>query len=149
MRNFKPLKGEDDWILAGELHVIGTPKAQPRVKGCIRGQHAAIYTPGTANGWKDTIRLAAASLAGRELTSPIYLQAKIILPRPKARRKDYYVVTKPDIDNLLKAIMDVLSQVRVWHDDAQVVRLEAEKIYQAENLACGAEIEIYEGVEDE
>jgi len=78
-----------------------------------------------------------------------YLQAKIILPRPKARRKDYYVVTRPDIDNLLKAIMDVLSQVRVWHDDAQVVRLEAEKIYQAEDLACGAEIEIYEGVEDE
>jgi len=136
----------NDWNFVGSLHVIGTPKAQPRVKGCIRGKHAAVYTPGTANGWKDTIRLAAAELAGRELTAPIYLQAKIILPRPKARRKDHYVVTKPDIDNLLKAIMDVFSEIRVWHDDAQVVRLEAEKVYQAEDLACGAEILIYEGV---
>jgi len=136
----------NDWNLVGSVQVIGTPKAQPRVKGCIRGKHAAVYTPGTANGWKDTIRLAAAELAGRELTAPIYLQAKIILPRPKARRKDHYVVTKPDIDNLLKAIMDVFSEIRVWHDDAQVVRLEAEKVYQAEDLACGAEILIYEGV---
>ena len=136
----------NDWNLVGSFQVIGTPKAQPRVKGCIRGKHAAVYTPGTANGWKDTIRLAATSLAGRELTAPIYLQAKIILPRPKARRKDHYVVTKPDIDNLLKAIMDVFSEIRVWHDDAQVVRLEAEKVYQAEDLACGAEILIYEGV---
>jgi len=136
----------NDWNLVGSFQVIGTPKAQPRVKGCIRGKHAAVYTPGTANGWKDTIRLAAAELAGRELTAPIYLQAKIILPRPKARRKEHYVVTKPDIDNLLKAIMDVFSEIRVWHDDAQVVRLEAEKVYQAEDLACGAEILIYEGV---
>jgi hypothetical protein len=110
MRNFKPLKGEDDWILAGELHVIGTPKAQPRVKGCIRGQHAAIYTPGTANGWKDTIRLAAASLAGRELTSPIYLQAKIILP----------VYYKLKIPENIKKISLVISAGIPWKNQGQL-----------------------------
>lgn len=133
----------EQWELVETIHVIGTPKAQPRVKAFVRGGHAEVYTPPTANGWKDNIRLAASALAGRELQGPVYLRTRVVLPRPKARRRDFFVTTKPDADNLVKGIMDVLTQIRVWRDDAQIARLEIEKVYQAEGLPCGAEVEVF------
>ena len=39
-----------------------------------------------------------------------------------------YPTTKPDIDNILKGIMDALKGI-VWKDDAQVVIIEAMKEY--------------------
>ncbi|SLM18277.1 hypothetical protein SPIRO4BDMA_40849 [uncultured spirochete] len=65
---------------------------------------------------------------GRELQGPVYLRTRIILPRPKVRRKECFVTTKPDADNLVKGIMDVLTQIRAWRDDAQIAKLEIEKV---------------------
>ena len=39
-----------------------------------------------------------------------------------------YVVTRPDLDNYCKYIMDVL-QPNFYKDDSQVVKLQAEKVY--------------------
>lgn len=36
---------------------------------------------------------------------------------------------RPDIDNLSKAVLDAMTGAGVWNDDAQVVRLVAEKRY--------------------
>lgn len=38
---------------------------------------------------------------------------------------------KPDIDNVVKLVADSLNGI-MWHDDAQIVRLVAEKRYAAE-----------------
>jgi Holliday junction resolvase RusA-like endonuclease len=143
MSKHRGLSMNEQWELIDTIHVCGTPKAQPRVKAFVRGGHAGVYTPSTANGWKDSIRLAAAGLAGREVQGPVYLRTRVVLPRPKTRRRDFFVTTKPDADNLVKGIMDVLTQIRVWRDDAQIARLEIEKVYQTEGLPCGAEIEVF------
>jgi Holliday junction resolvase RusA-like endonuclease len=61
------------------------------------------------------------------------------LPRPKGhygRRglrpsAPAYPNVMPDLDKLARAILDALTGI-VWRDDAQVVRLDVEKIYHEE-----------------
>ena len=48
--------------------------------------------------------------------------------------------TKPDIDNLTKAILDALNGI-VWKDDAQVTQINVQKIWSAKDQI---EVEIWE-----
>jgi len=50
--------------------------------------------------------------------------------------------TKPDIDNLTKAILDALNGI-VWKDDAQVTQINIQKIWSAKDQI---EIEIWEAL---
>ena len=56
----------------------------------------------------------------------------VYLPWQKATPKKLAATTgahvqKPDADNLLKPIMDALSEAEVWHDDNQVDRIFLQK----------------------
>jgi Holliday junction resolvase RusA-like endonuclease len=50
------------------------------------------------------------------------------LQRPKKWVRDL-PTTIPDLDNLIKAVLDGCNQAGVWKDDAQVVRLVSSKGY--------------------
>ena len=54
-----------------------------------------------------------------------------ILPRPKtvAPNKRVLPIVPPDIDKLVRAVADSLTNARVWSDDSNVCKLEAYKIY--------------------
>jgi Holliday junction resolvase RusA-like endonuclease len=49
-------------------------------------------------------------------------------PPPAVQAKD----TKPDIDNLIKAILDGLNGAGFWRDDAQIASLSAVKMWTTE-----------------
>lgn len=65
------------------------------------------------------------------------LHLEFFMPCPKAHYKGAairptapgYHTGTPDADNLAKAIMDALTQLRVWKDDAQVAHLIVRKLY--------------------
>ena len=47
---------------------------------------------------------------------------------PSKRREDNaWMVERPDLDNLTKSVQDVLTELRVWEDDAQVAAVHLEK----------------------
>ena len=46
-----------------DFHVSGIPKAQPRVKAFVRGGHAGVYTPDSAESWKQAVRQEAVANA--------------------------------------------------------------------------------------
>ena len=131
------------WVLYARLNPVGIPKPQPRAKATIRGAHAGVYTPKTARGWKEIIMLEAAALAGRQVEGPIALRVHFTLPRPKSRKKESLVITKPDIDNLLKSTMDALTDRAVWRDDAQIAEISSRKTYETAEAVPGAVIEIF------
>jgi Holliday junction resolvase RusA-like endonuclease len=48
---------------------------------------------------------------------------------------------KPDIDNLVKLVLDAMTKAGFWKDDSQVVILKAEKRW-AGNEECGISVEV-------
>ena len=122
--------------------VAGVPKAQPRVKPCVRGRHAGVYTPDTADGWKAEVRRAALANCStpEPLRGPLSVQLTFLMPRPKSRKGDVWHATKPDGDNLTKAVLDALTDAGIWGDDAQVARQLVQKLYATGTNDAGCAI---------
>lgn len=137
----------------------GLPKGQPRAKATRRGQHAGVYDPGTANDWKTTIRAAAKEawkqtgiLSAPLFTGPTRIDATFTFPRPKAHFKGksenlrldapQYHYSKPDRDNLDKALLDALTDLQVLKDDAQVSSGAITKLYAVPGQATGVRVHI-------
>lgn len=115
------------------FRVLGTPKGQPRPRAFVRGRHAGVYNPDTADDWKAAIAVQAARYApAKPLEGPVSVQMTFAMPRPQRLRRAISSVphvAKPDIDNLVKAVLDVLTRVGFWADDAQVSHLLVAKHY--------------------
>ena len=120
-----------------EFFVRGEPKGQPRARAFAlkRGGQTFVrmYTPGSAESWKNEIAIAARPhLPLHPLLGPIALDLEFYFERPKAHyrtgrnagvlREDapYWHTSKPDRDNLEKAVMDALTTLGFFKDDAQV-----------------------------
>lgn len=130
-----------------EFFIAGIPKAQPRVKAFRRGNHAGVYTPDSAESWKQAVRLEAIANAPESiLANPIRLQLEFFMPRPKSHlgkdglpkpKSPVFHPKKPDLDNLIKAVTDAITDTqRVWLDDSQVYQITASKIYGLKGTGC-------------
>lgn len=115
-----------------EAFAPGIPKGQPRPRAFARGGKVAVYDPGTAEGWKSAVAIACQELAQRQLTGALSVILEFYLPRPKGHlRKDgslkplapLWHISKPDLDNLAKAVLDALTAIGAWQDDRQVAQL--------------------------
>lgn len=118
--------------------VAGIPKAQPRVKACRRGNHAGVYDPGTADDWKSAVRAVAYAAWDRvQIDEPVALYIVCHMPRPKSHfgkngLKDsapFHHSSKPDADNIAKAIQDALTDLGIWVDDSRISFLQISKRY--------------------
>jgi len=140
--------------------VIGLPKAQPRTKARHFETKAgrditSVYTPATAKSWKALVAIAAQAqpeFPAAPWTGPVALYVNTYLPRPKRlfRKKDpdgpLWAPSKGrnDVDNLLKSVMDALSDGGLWQDDGQVViGLEA-KMYHEKDRGPRAVVAVAE-----
>lgn len=125
-----------------EITIPGEPVSQPRARAAIVGGHARMYSPkGGSSDYKATIRLAAAAaFTDAPLKCPMLVDCEFVFRRPKGHfRTGRHAAelkptaplrhtTKPDIENVAKAVLDALSGV-VWHDDRQVSHLTLQKWY--------------------
>jgi len=116
----------------------GIPKGQPRPRAFSRGGHARVFDPGTAEGWKACVAVAAQPHRSRFVDAgPLWVSLSFTFPRPKSHstkkglRPDApeFHTAKPDADNLAKAVLDALTQINVWSDDAVIASLEVAKRY--------------------
>jgi Holliday junction resolvase RusA-like endonuclease len=123
------------------LFVRGVPKAQPRPRMTTSGH---VYNPDTATAWKELIQASFMQVRKQAITLPVHLKVSFFLPRPKRMadeeaHRSIPHVHKPDVDNLLKAVMDSMTEAGVWKDDALVFATEAAKWY-AQGDKTGAQI---------
>ena len=83
--------------------------------------------------WKNGLKLLAKSKIKKPLESDIYLKIDFFFEIPKSwnkvkKEKAKWHNIKPDIDNLVKSVMDSFNGV-VYVDDGQVVSIQARKQY--------------------
>jgi len=104
------------------------PIGQPRPRAVRRGYSIGMYTPTThaVTSFKRMIVMAWKQVNGRsQYSGPIAVWIHAWFSRPKRmvyKRKqmhEHWHVTKPDADNIAKAVLDALNGV-AWKDDAQV-----------------------------
>lgn len=123
------------------FRATGVPKGQPRPRAFARKGRVRVYTPGTAEAWKSQIAEAAKTWHGLKIEGPIMLTVDFLMPRPRShfrRNGDVrptapqWHTSRPDLDNLLKAVLDALTTVGVWRDDNEVVEIVSRKRYATE-----------------
>ena len=130
-----------------DFFVSGVPKAQPRVKAFARGGHAGVYTPDSAESWKQAVRLQSTANAPESVMSGVVrVELDFFLPRPKAHHKrdgslkpnsPVWHCKKPDLDNLIKAVTDAITDTeRIWLDDSQICEITATKTYAINAVGC-------------
>jgi Holliday junction resolvase RusA-like endonuclease len=74
------------------------------------------------------------------INEPVALEIRALFPIPKSwsKRKRQEVLaglphaSKPDADNVLKHLCDILTTLRFWNDDAQVFQKKIGKFYSEE-----------------
>ena len=129
----------------------GIPKAQPRVKAYVRGGHAGVYTPDSAEIWKQEVRRQAVANAPESLMSGVVrVELDFYLPRPKTHltkhgapkpKSPVWHCKKPDLDNLIKAVTDAITDTqKVWLDDSQICEITATKTYALQQSGCSVRI---------
>lgn len=132
--------------------VLGDPKGQPRPKAFVRGGHAAVYDPGTAEGWKSAIAISAkeAGAVGLMLEGPLRLTLSCWFKRPKSHYTakgalrtglTLWHTKKPDADNVFKAAADALTHLGAWRDDSQLAEIIVRKRYTDSNARSQITIE--------
>ena len=152
------------WRLHSVIEVSGDPKGQPRPRSFARkvtaiskktGQpeqvwKARVFDKGTAEGWKSLIALAARDhLPPSPLACPVRVDVEFHFRRPLRLQKksspEGFIphTAKPDRDNLDKAVLDSLTQIGFFQDDALVVEGTITKRYTRIDSAPGAIIEIF------
>jgi Holliday junction resolvase RusA-like endonuclease len=134
-----------------EFFVAGIPKAQPRVKAYVRGGHAGVYTPDSAEAWKMEVRRQAVANAPESLIGGVVrVDLDFYLPRPKTHldrhgvpkpKSPVWHCKKPDLDNLIKAVTDAITDTqRIWLDDSQICEITATKTYAINAVGCSVGI---------
>jgi Holliday junction resolvase RusA-like endonuclease len=122
-----------------EFSVVGVPVAKARPRATTINGAARLYTPSNTRDYEQQVAQAArgAMRKAPPLDRAVAVSLDIRLPVPaswsKTRRADalagrVFVTSKPDTDNYAKAVLDGCNGA-LWVDDAQVVRLTAQKRY--------------------
>lgn len=107
--------------------------SRPLAKGRPRFANGRAYTPATTREHEARIRAAAAKHAPDvPWDGPIVVRVSFRFRRPKDGRRHH--LSRPDLDNLIK-ILDALNGL-IWVDDAQLVRITAEKVYSETEATC-------------
>lgn len=119
--------------------IMGSPKHQQRHRSSSRGKYVHIYDP-SAKDKKDFLLQAKQYAPNSPILGDIKLSVWFCMKRPKIHHgtgknkgvvkssAPTYHTKKPDVDNLVKFVMDALNKA-FWKDDSQVCSLIAVKLY--------------------
>jgi crossover junction endodeoxyribonuclease RusA len=96
--------------------------------------------------WRAAVFEAVASLDFEPFTKECSIEIVFYLEKPKTVKRILPTVP-PDLDKLIRGLLDALTLAHVWIDDALAVDIAAVKIYASEDNQPGAEITIREVVD--
>ena len=121
--------------------IKGVPVAKARPRVTMVGGKARAYTPKKSADWE---RQIAREWTHERQSAAVRLDIVFGMPIPQSWSKKQQDAAasglllpskKPDIDNLIKAVMDALNGV-AYDDDNQVIELSAKKVYAPEPSVC-------------
>ena len=127
------------------FHVAGKPIPQGSKRHVGNGRfiEASKYLP----AWRKAVTAKAQAVAiasdWQTTDGPVQVHLDFYMPRPKSVPLHVrpFMTKMPDLDKLVRAVCDGLTDAGIWEDDAQVIRLIARKDY-ADNDEPGVDIQV-------
>jgi crossover junction endodeoxyribonuclease RusA len=114
------------------FEVRGVPAPQGSARGFVVGGKVCITTASRGlAAWRRLVSDVAQQHAPSSLwEGPLAVTLMFRMPKPNGapKKRRTWPDRRPDLDKLCRACLDSLTGIG-WRDDAQVVRLEAEKDY--------------------
>lgn len=114
MKNFK-----------GFIDIVPRAKARPRFTS-----YGRPYTPATTKQYEAELKAKVKAMFPNvePLDGPVFAHLVFHVPRPPSAKKRKYPHTKPDIDNLTKAVFDAFEKV-VFVNDSRIILKICQKKY--------------------
>lgn len=131
-------EGESAILKKQTFQIITHPKGQGRAKFARAGNYTVVYDPATSRDYKADIKYQILQQNPQMMTGGIAMSVEFTLARPKSHYNKkglkgtapYWCTNKPDLDNLVKAVMDAITSTgKVWQDDKQVCSMYQGKKY--------------------
>lgn len=137
-----------------DFHVIGAPAPQGSKKAIVlkKGKHAGravvVEDSKHVKPWRAALAAAISEAMGSRLAfdGPLALHLRFVLPAPPSLSRKELArgpCKKPDLDKLVRAVMDAITDAGAWADDGRVVHLDVWKRYAAAGEALGVYGRLY------
>lgn len=122
--------------------ITGTPKPQARPK-FFRNKAGYMGTYSPKSDWfnivySEILKQKQEFYKDVRLKGEIEIHINFFMPIPSSlsnkKKKQLelsYHTKKPDIDNLIKAILDAINYTNLWEDDSHIWKIVSEKRYSA------------------
>lgn len=114
-----------------DFTVYGVPIPKGSMRAFVVKGRPVITSdnPRDLGTWLQEIAAGARAAGAVPCEGPVEVMLTFRLPRPRSRpKRAQWPDKRPDIDKLIRAVMDSLTGL-VWHDDGQVVAIRAVKVY--------------------
>lgn len=130
-----PIRAVETVPLALTAFVAGKPAPQGSKRGIAtrHGKVAMIESSKNVKPWRESIRHALLDEHGKARATypdgPIHVRLEFVMPRPTStpKQRTPAAVKRPDLDKLVRAVLDAISSAGVWKDDSQVTRIDTTK----------------------
>lgn len=121
---------------------IPAPQGSKRPVRLGNGRIGMVESSRAVSPWREAVRAETQrAMSGRgPYAGPVWVQVRFAMPRPKSLKKGItYHAKRPDLDKLIRAILDGLTAGGAFTDDGQVFDISATKVY-ANGEPTGCEI---------
>ncbi len=129
--------------------IPGPPKGKGRPRFARIGKGVRAYTDTATESYEAKVATLARPAGVQPLEGPVMVVLTFVLPRPLrlGRRSDpddeIPAPARPDLDNLVKSVLDGLNGV-AWADDGAVTPVMARKRYTAKGRAPEVRVSLCE-----
>lgn len=113
-------------VLSNSFFVKGRPVPQGSLK-FIQGRPIHVRASDLAV-WRADISRMAEARGYRPVEGAVKVTADFVFRRPKTASNRIYPHVKPDLDKLIRAVLDALTGV-AYVDDSQVILIQSTKTY--------------------
>ena len=123
-----------------QAFVPGIPQPQGSKNAFVRGNRAVLVEANKKlPAWRQLVtdKLEAANVSCQPLEGAVDAQIIFFMPRPKSVTRLFPSV-KPDLDKLIRAVLDAGTKAGIYNDDSQVIEVVAHKFYADEEQPAGA-----------
>lgn len=95
----------------------------------VKGKPVFYEPPGLADARQKLTAYLAKHAPAEKLTGPLQLITKWCYPVSGKYQNGQYKTTKPDTDNMIKLLKDVMTGLKFWKDDSLVASEITEKFW--------------------